>query len=151
MLKTQNDIRLYTKRLFAKCLANHKAEIIDCRDERLTTNHHNDSFCVDTLISVPKKDEDSRQCCSGRPIKNSSALCKLLVLLVVKDVNKACSTLDNQFGFMEGFSREHLHYILANILKDIESSGEFPVYAAHNVFRAFDSGVHSRLLYSAQL
>ena len=29
---------LYTKRRFAKCLANHKAEIIDCRSERLATN-----------------------------------------------------------------------------------------------------------------
>ena len=33
-----NDIRLYTKFHFAKCLANHKAEVIDCRSERLATN-----------------------------------------------------------------------------------------------------------------
>ena len=30
--------RLYTKRRFAKRLANHKAEVIDCRSERLVTN-----------------------------------------------------------------------------------------------------------------
>ena len=43
-----------------------------------------------------------------------------------------------------------MHYILANVLMDIENSGEFLVLAAHDVSRAFDSSVHSHLLYSAQ-
>jgi len=33
-----NDIRLYIKRRFAKCLTNDKAGIIDSRNERLETN-----------------------------------------------------------------------------------------------------------------
>ena len=104
------------------------------------------SFCVGTLTPVPKKDKDSRQCCSYRPITVSSVLCKLLELRVIMDINKACSTPDNQFGFKEGYSREHVHYILANVLMDIENSGEFLVLAAHDVSRAFDSSVHSHLL-----
>ena len=33
-----NDIRLYAKHRFPKCLANHKVEAIDSRSERLSTN-----------------------------------------------------------------------------------------------------------------
>ena len=52
---------------------------------------------------------------------------------MIKDENKACSTPDNQFGFKEGYSEEHVHYILANVLIEIENSGEFLVLAAHDV------------------
>ena len=97
-----------------------------------------DSFCVVTLTPVPEKDKDNRQCCSYRPITVSSVLCKLAELLVIKDVNKACSTPDTQFGFKEGYSREHVHYILANVLMDTEKSGEFLVLAAYDVSRAYD-------------
>ena len=68
---------------------------------------------------------------------------------MIKDVNKASSNQDNQFGFKEGYSREHVHYILANVLMDIENSGEFLVLVAHDVSRAFDSSAHSHLLYCA--
>ena len=55
------------------------------------------SFCVSTLTHVLKKDGDSQQCCSYRSVIVSFVLCKLLELLVIRDVNKACSTLDNPF------------------------------------------------------
>ena len=109
-----------------------------------------DSFCSGTLTPVPKKRKDSRQCCSYRPITVSSFLCKLLKLLAIKDVNKASSNQDNQFGFKEGYSREHVHYILANVLKDIDNSGEFLVLVAHDVSCAFDSSAHSHFLYCEQ-
>ena len=103
------------------------------------------SFCAGTLTPVPKKGK----CCSYRPKTVSSFLCKILELLLIQDVNKACSTPDNQSGFKKGNSRKHVHYVLANVLMDIDSSGEFLVLVAHDVSHAIDS-IDSHLLYSVQ-
>ena len=68
----------------------------------------------------------------------------------MKDVYKTCSIPDNHFGFKEGYSREYVHYVLVNVLMDTEKSGDFLVLAAHDFSRAYNSSVHSHLLYSAQ-
>ena len=93
-----------------------------------------------------KKDKDSRQCRSYMPITVSSVVCKLLELLVIKNVNKARSTLDNQFGFKEGYSREHVDFVFDSVLMDTENSGKFLVLWAHNVSRALDSTIKTKKL-----
>ena len=37
-------------------------------------------------------------------------------MLVIDDISSKFRTPDNQFGFKKGIGREHVHYILANML-----------------------------------
>ena len=102
------------------------------------------------ITPVPKKGKNKSSCSSYRPITVSPILCKLFELLVIDDINQACSTPDHQFGFKKGYSREHVHTIIANVLVEIEESGETVIMAGHDVSRAFDSGIHPQLLLSAE-
>ena len=50
----------------------------------------------------------------------------------------------------EGYSRENVHYNLANGLVDTDKSGEFLVLSAHDISHASESSVYSHLLCGKQ-
>ena len=52
---------------------------------------------------------------------------------MIDNINRACSTPDHQFGFNKDYSREHGHTIIANVLVEIEESGETVIMAGHDV------------------
>lgn len=109
-----------------------------------------DLFCTGVITPVLKKGKDGGQCSSYRPITVAPILCKLFELLVVNRLSAICNTPDNQFGFKKKMSREHAHYLIANLLIDADDSNETLYFAGHDVNRAFDSGVHPQILLSAR-
>ena len=107
-----------------------------------------DVFCTGVITPVCKKGKDSTDCQSYRPITVSPVLCKLMESLVINMFNQTCSTPENQFGFKNGLSREHVHSILANVILETASS-ENPLFlAGHDISRAFDSGIQPQLFTS---
>lgn len=108
-----------------------------------------DVFGTGVITPILKKGKNPSECVSYRPITVSPVLCKLMELLVIDHIAFQCSTPDNQFGFKKGVGREHVHYILANILIEADELNESLILASHDVRRAFDSGIHPQLLVSA--
>jgi exonuclease III len=109
-----------------------------------------DVFCAGVVTPVVKKGKDKSKCSSYRPITVSSVMCKLLELIVIDEITEVCSTPENQFGFKNGYSREHVHRVIANVLVDVEEKDDILLMAGHDVSRAFDSGIHPQLLISAK-
>ena len=65
--------------------------------------------------------------------------------------NQTCPIPENQFGFKNCLSCEHVPSILANIILETTSSEDPLFLAGHDISRAFDSGIHPQLLLAALL
>ena len=105
-----------------------------------------DSFCVGVVTPVLKKGKDPAQCGSHRPITVAPVFCKIFELLFIDELCRVCESPDNQFGFKQSVSREHVHHIICNVLLECDQTGERVIAASHDVRRAFDSGVHAQIL-----
>ena len=105
-----------------------------------------DSFCVGVVTPVLKKGKDPAQCSSHRPITVAPVFCKIFELLFIDELCRVCESPDNQFGFKQSVSREHVHHIICNVLLECDQTGERVIAASHDVRRAFDSGVHAQIL-----
>ena len=108
-----------------------------------------ESFGVGLVHPILNKIKPADQCVLYRPITVSTTFCKLFESLIFDGIALRRTTPNDQFGFKKHSGREHVHSVLANLLIYADKNGDVLVFGALDVSRAFDSGIHGRILLKA--
>lgn len=105
-------------------------------------------FSVGIITPIPKKGKRGNDCDSFRPITVAPTICKLFECIIFDHVVEKCTVPDNQLGFQRGIGCEHALSIVAGVINMASSNNETLFLCSLDVSRAFDSVVHSHLLYA---
>ena len=114
----------------------------------LCTSYVPESFLCGTVSSILKRGKSPTGCSCYRPITGSCYISKVFEYILLPFLTKNITEGENQFGFRYGVGCQHAHKILSSLLADNSSKENGLYICALDLSKAFDSVVHSQLLFS---
>ena len=114
----------------------------------LCTSYVPESFLYGTVSSILKRGKSLIDCSCYRLITVFGNISKVFEYILLPFLTKNIIEDENQFGFRSGVGCQHAHRILSSLLADNSSKGNGLYICALDLSKAFDSVVHSQLIFS---